>query len=189
MIEGWTTCGRRSVYFRYSVWHALFWAFANASFCAFWLGYWVSLVVLFWVCLFVLSQSLFILGLSCCIESVLLYRSRVIPGCVASGITILFCVCLFVLFWVCFCLGASNANRFEWTAVIFTFLCSLLFCASCARSSEWNDSAFHLLFCALKIIALTWVFQNLLNIVMKTKGKEFLGICKTLIKLREREAC
>ena len=51
-------------------------------------------VSLYRVSLFILNQ----LGLSGCIESVLLYRSRVIPGGVTSGITILFCVCLFVLF-------------------------------------------------------------------------------------------
>ena len=66
------------------------------------------------------------------------------------------------------------------------FCAYCLFWASCARGFESNGRAFHLFSCALKIIALTYVFQNLFNIVIKTKRKEFIRFCRNLI-ISEKE--
>jgi len=85
---------------------------------------------------FVLSQSFFIKGLSCCIELVLLYRSRVIPGVLPRTSLSHFVFVFLLSFESVSALEPVMPTDLNETAVIFTLLCLLLPCASCASKLE-----------------------------------------------------
>ena len=82
-------------------------------------------------------ESVFLIkGLSCCIESVLLYRSRVIPG-VSPRISLFCFAFVFSLSFESVSVGepVTPEDLIE-TAVVFMLLCLFLLCAYCASKLE-----------------------------------------------------
>ena len=142
--------------------------FLSLSFCFESVSFVLGQSCCFWVCPFVLSQSLLfwvclvVSSQSCCIGVGWFW------GCYLGHhhfvLRLSFCFVLSL-----FLPGSQLCQQIlNETAVIFTFLCSLLPCASCAGIwMKWQCIPPALL--CLEVIVMTWVFQNFLNTVVKNE--------------------